>query len=350
MAEPEPGRLPYPIGDRRPLAAVFRPGDQNRILGMFHRGLDQPPVFPVVSVIHDDGRKTGTAEPFQHALQGRAVPVNGNDKGDAEHCVFSFRLLHARNRGPFQVFPGATLTDCILAGGASSSGELLALLQIAPRGELHEAAHHVTVALASRRFDFCAIVNARPGRCGEAAVARAPPPVQSGRDTGGKCLSCRSAGILPAGLPERGIQEKMPMFSVISRVLGGATSRSVAYGRTSPTVPTPTIPAFSPPSATPKQTSPPSSPPKSAIRPSPAEAVARPPPPFRQGRGGIATSRFRSPCALPPAPLCVLCGKNPPNTMAVSFGVAAPEKFTPARRRRGGRRRRGCRSRRSSGG
>lgn len=60
------------------------------------------------------------------------------------------------------------LADRLIAGGAPATAEeLLGLLCHAPRGELHAAAHQVTRALVPRVFDFCAIVNARSGRCPE---------------------------------------------------------------------------------------------------------------------------------------------------------------------------------------
>lgn len=55
----------------------------------------------------------------------------------------------------------------LLSGGRLEPPEALHLLQHAPRAELRDAAHRVTAAYAPRRFDFCAIVNARSGRCGE---------------------------------------------------------------------------------------------------------------------------------------------------------------------------------------
>lgn len=58
-------------------------------------------------------------------------------------------------------------TDRILAGGSLTAAETLHLLKQAPREELHEAAHRVTKACTPQRFDFCAIVNARSGRCSE---------------------------------------------------------------------------------------------------------------------------------------------------------------------------------------
>ena len=54
-----------------------------------------------------------------------------------------------------------SLADRLVSGGAPATAEeLLDLLQNAPREELREAAHRVTVAFAPRHFDFCSIVNA----------------------------------------------------------------------------------------------------------------------------------------------------------------------------------------------
>ncbi|MBQ9344534.1 MAG: biotin synthase BioB [Kiritimatiellae bacterium] len=61
----------------------------------------------------------------------------------------------------------AAAAERILGGGALTPAEALHLLRHAPRPDLYEAAHRVTVALASRHFDFCAIVNARCGQCAE---------------------------------------------------------------------------------------------------------------------------------------------------------------------------------------
>lgn len=59
------------------------------------------------------------------------------------------------------------LAKRIADGGKITASEALGLLEGAPRRELHEAAHRVTLACAPRHFDFCGIVNARSGRCSE---------------------------------------------------------------------------------------------------------------------------------------------------------------------------------------
>lgn len=61
----------------------------------------------------------------------------------------------------------AEIAERVVAGGDVTPSEALALLRGAPHAELHEAAHRVTLARAPRHFDFCAILNARSGRCGE---------------------------------------------------------------------------------------------------------------------------------------------------------------------------------------
>ncbi len=61
----------------------------------------------------------------------------------------------------------SVIADRILAGGEVSRDEALELLRSAPRAAFHEAAHRITEALASRTFDFCAIISARQGRCSE---------------------------------------------------------------------------------------------------------------------------------------------------------------------------------------
>ncbi len=48
-----------------------------------------------------------------------------------------------------------------------SREEALALLDPERRGELRERAHETTSMFVERRFDFCAIINARSGRCSE---------------------------------------------------------------------------------------------------------------------------------------------------------------------------------------
>lgn len=59
------------------------------------------------------------------------------------------------------------IAERVAAGGDLTPAETLSLLRHAPRAELHEAAHRVTLARAPRHFDFCAILNAKSGRCGE---------------------------------------------------------------------------------------------------------------------------------------------------------------------------------------
>ena len=62
----------------------------------------------------------------------------------------------------------SALADRLIAGGdPATAEELVDLLKNAPREELREAAHRVTVAFAPKHFDFCSIVNARSGRCPE---------------------------------------------------------------------------------------------------------------------------------------------------------------------------------------
>ena len=59
------------------------------------------------------------------------------------------------------------LADRVLQGGELTRNEALALFQDAPREPFHEAAHLITRARASRRFDFCSILGARNGACSE---------------------------------------------------------------------------------------------------------------------------------------------------------------------------------------
>ena len=61
----------------------------------------------------------------------------------------------------------AALADRIVAGGEATESEMLELLETAPRAELYEAAHRVTEAFKAQTFDFCAILNARCGKCSE---------------------------------------------------------------------------------------------------------------------------------------------------------------------------------------
>ena len=61
----------------------------------------------------------------------------------------------------------SSVADRIVAGGEATPDETRELLRSAPREELYEAAHRVTEAFKAEVFDFCAIMNARCGRCTE---------------------------------------------------------------------------------------------------------------------------------------------------------------------------------------
>lgn len=52
-------------------------------------------------------------------------------------------------------------------GGAVTAPEALALLRAGDSAALHEAAHEITEFFKPDHFDFCAIINARSGRCSE---------------------------------------------------------------------------------------------------------------------------------------------------------------------------------------
>ena len=54
----------------------------------------------------------------------------------------------------------------VVAGGELTADEVKELLS-APREDLYEAAHQVTEAFKAKMFDFCAILNARCGKCSE---------------------------------------------------------------------------------------------------------------------------------------------------------------------------------------
>ena len=59
------------------------------------------------------------------------------------------------------------IAEKVLAGGGITRADALFMLKEAPREELHELAHRVTEKFRPESFDFCAIVSARQGRCGE---------------------------------------------------------------------------------------------------------------------------------------------------------------------------------------
>ena len=61
----------------------------------------------------------------------------------------------------------AALADRIIGGGDVTAEELVSLLKTAEKDDLFEAAHRVTEAFKADHFDFCAILNARSGKCSE---------------------------------------------------------------------------------------------------------------------------------------------------------------------------------------
>ena len=61
----------------------------------------------------------------------------------------------------------SSVADRIIAGGEVTPAEMVQLLATARKEDLFEAAHRVTEAFKPTNFDFCAILNARCGRCSE---------------------------------------------------------------------------------------------------------------------------------------------------------------------------------------
>ena len=59
------------------------------------------------------------------------------------------------------------LVERILRGGEATPEEMRAVVKTAAKADLFEAAHRVTEAFKAKTFDFCAILNARSGRCSE---------------------------------------------------------------------------------------------------------------------------------------------------------------------------------------
>ncbi|MBR1870222.1 MAG: biotin synthase BioB [Kiritimatiellae bacterium] len=59
------------------------------------------------------------------------------------------------------------IADRIINGGEITPAEALDILQNAPREEFHRAAHEITQRRVTKKFDFCAIISARQGRCPE---------------------------------------------------------------------------------------------------------------------------------------------------------------------------------------
>ena len=63
--------------------------------------------------------------------------------------------------------PAQALAERIVAGGEATPEEVRRLLETAAKDDLFEAAHRVTEAFKAEVFDFCAILNARCGKCSE---------------------------------------------------------------------------------------------------------------------------------------------------------------------------------------
>lgn len=61
----------------------------------------------------------------------------------------------------------AAVSARVMDGGEATREEMLEILRHAPREALHDASHAVTERFKPAAFDFCAIVNARSGRCSE---------------------------------------------------------------------------------------------------------------------------------------------------------------------------------------
>ena len=63
--------------------------------------------------------------------------------------------------------PAQALAERIVAGGEATPEEMRRLVEMAAKDDLFAAAHQVTEAFKAEVFDFCAILNARCGRCSE---------------------------------------------------------------------------------------------------------------------------------------------------------------------------------------
>ena len=59
------------------------------------------------------------------------------------------------------------IVESIKNGGEIASDEAVALLKAGDSAALHEAAHEITEHFKADHFDFCAIINARSGKCSE---------------------------------------------------------------------------------------------------------------------------------------------------------------------------------------
>lgn len=59
------------------------------------------------------------------------------------------------------------IKERILSGGHITESEALELALTANKEELFEAAHEITILMASNTFDMCSIINAKSGRCSE---------------------------------------------------------------------------------------------------------------------------------------------------------------------------------------
>ena len=163
----------FPYGQRITAEALARVDRAERWMDETFSGLGQLRVR-----IHGDLARIEVPMPAIKDVAARAQDVVAAFKGFGFHYVsldlqgyrtgsMNEPLSSAVLQGGAQPAGVAELKARVLGGGEISSGEALWLLTSAPKDELYGAAHEITMKLASRTFDFCAIVSARQGRCSE---------------------------------------------------------------------------------------------------------------------------------------------------------------------------------------